>query len=421
MNYYLCATCNDEPSCGTASYDEDTKGLATPYPITHSGDGSLEVGILPDSVVFGHTTKSSFKPLPIIIETSVDVSSVNSNQSAAATTVSFCSSGSEYSLGVSSDSSSKSCITASSTDSIEQSRCTSPDSVERTRSVTFRGPRRPRSINATPTSLLSYATPITQLTLSSSTLSTSRPISPLDGGNCHLATSKMFTNKDLDEITELQVLTYLTYDERKMISANIMGSNLRMGYKLSKGVCSACNMPKLLDGSGESVESCAICPVLKKCVLRKILDGAAVTTSIQSSFDNAAGSIDQLTFDDLSLATADMSRADENDLAIMLARADSESDAQRLDVSAYESDQHSPSSSESVVSASGSNNTSSTTPDDRSAVVDNTFISLLEQFNRTKEKMRESEDVNQMQRSELLAKLDDAAASLNKVLYEVQV
>ena len=224
---------------------------------------------------------------------------------------------------------------------------------------------------------------------------------------------------DLDEITELQVLTYLTFDERKMISANIMGSNLRMGCKLSKGICSACNMPKLLGGSGELVESCAICPVLKKCVLRKILDGAAVTTSIQSSFDNAP-SIDQLTFDDLSLATADVSRADENDLAIMLARADSESDAQRLDVSAYESDQHSPSSSESVVGGSGSNNTRSTTPDDRSAV-DPTFISLLEQINRTKEKMRESEDVNQMQRSELLAKLDDAAASLNKVLYEVQV
>ena len=94
-----------------------------------------------------------------------------------------------------------------------------------------------------------------------------------------LATTTMFTDEDLDAITPRQIKSYLTKNERKKISTNVLSSK---GYTLvteSKyGSCLVCNMPKFYSSSGELVDTCVICPALKKHVLEKILEGASPLT-----------------------------------------------------------------------------------------------------------------------------------------------
>lgn len=88
------------------------------------------------------------------------------------------------------------------------------------------------------------------------------------------ATSGMFTNDDTDSITSLQITTYLTVKEREKIGTKAIYSKLKKGFSLTDGkdVCDTCSMPKL-SKSSKMVEKCAICPVLKKRVLKKILNG----------------------------------------------------------------------------------------------------------------------------------------------------
>eukprot|EP00579_Thalassiosira_antarctica_P001272 CAMPEP_0201865618 /NCGR_PEP_ID=MMETSP0902-20130614/443_1 /ASSEMBLY_ACC=CAM_ASM_000551 /TAXON_ID=420261 /ORGANISM="Thalassiosira antarctica, Strain CCMP982" /LENGTH=267 /DNA_ID=CAMNT_0048390409 /DNA_START=126 /DNA_END=929 /DNA_ORIENTATION=+ len=89
-----------------------------------------------------------------------------------------------------------------------------------------------------------------------------------------LATSSMFTNDDIDSITPLQITTYLTMKQREKIAIKVLYSKLKKGFSLTNGkdVCATCSMPRL-SKSSKMVEKCAICPVLKKRVLKKILNG----------------------------------------------------------------------------------------------------------------------------------------------------
>jgi len=98
-----------------------------------------------------------------------------------------------------------------------------------------------------------------------------------NGSNSTLATSNMFSKEDLDAITPLQITTYLTVEERKKIGTKVLASKLRGGgYVLAfsgRVVCDSCNLPLVSTSDGGPVEACVICPLLKKKVLKKILEG----------------------------------------------------------------------------------------------------------------------------------------------------
>lgn len=104
------------------------------------------------------------------------------------------------------------------------------------------------------------------------------------------ATSTMFTAEDVNSITPLQITTYLTLEERKNIGTKVLSSKMRRGYTLASGseavggnsggvstVCNTCDMP-LLCKKSKVLNECAICPVLKKKVLKKILASTSVET-----------------------------------------------------------------------------------------------------------------------------------------------
>ena len=97
-----------------------------------------------------------------------------------------------------------------------------------------------------------------------------------------LATSDMFTRKEIDAITLLQITAYLTPPEREEIGTRTLCAELLRrgregaqhksdysGVLRTYDVCDVCRMPML-----EDVEKqCVICPELKRGVLRKILKG----------------------------------------------------------------------------------------------------------------------------------------------------
>ena len=104
-----------------------------------------------------------------------------------------------------------------------------------------------------------------------------------------IATTQMFTTEELSSITKLQMSTYLTLNERQSISTRILKSNLKECTVSTNMVCKECNMPLLIPKQKQECkeecreEWCLVCPELKKCVLQKILDGAASSTGGSTS------------------------------------------------------------------------------------------------------------------------------------------
>ena len=108
-----------------------------------------------------------------------------------------------------------------------------------------------------------------------------------------IATTQMFTAEELSSITRLQMSIYLTLNERQTISTRVLNSNLKEGVTVSSNkVCKECNMPLLIPKQQQECkgerreEECLVCPELKKCVLQKILDGAASTSGSGSILSN---------------------------------------------------------------------------------------------------------------------------------------
>merc|ERR1712194_712579 len=101
-------------------------------------------------------------------------------------------------------------------------------------------------------------------------LGPSRETQPAEG---NLLSSSMFTKEDIEAITPLQIANYLTLKEREKIGTKVLCSKLKKGFLADdEEVCDTCSMPKL-SKEGRTAEKCAICPVLKKRVLKKIMSG----------------------------------------------------------------------------------------------------------------------------------------------------
>ncbi|KAL3795677.1 hypothetical protein ACHAWO_004262 [Cyclotella atomus] len=105
------------------------------------------------------------------------------------------------------------------------------------------------------------------------------------------ASTKLFTKEEIDDITPLQIATYLHLDERKSIGTRVLSEKMMRGYtiavssgaagKADSTVCSTCDMPMLCK-NGKNLESCVICPTLKKKVLKRILHPMSSKSSNRS-------------------------------------------------------------------------------------------------------------------------------------------
>jgi uncharacterized Zn finger protein (UPF0148 family) len=110
------------------------------------------------------------------------------------------------------------------------------------------------------------------------------------------ASTNLFSKAEIDNITPLQIANYLTLNERKSIGTRVLSEKMMRGYtiavstgaeevvtsggKANSTVCSTCDMPMLCK-NGKNLESCVICPTLKKKVLKRIMN-----PSSSRSFDS---------------------------------------------------------------------------------------------------------------------------------------
>ena len=97
------------------------------------------------------------------------------------------------------------------------------------------------------------------------------------------ASTSIFTKKEIESITSGQIAVYLTLEERKSIGTKVLSEKMMRGYSIAVSVqeptdgkpgstvCDTCDMP-MLTKSGKLLESCVICPVLKKKTLKRILN-----------------------------------------------------------------------------------------------------------------------------------------------------
>jgi uncharacterized Zn finger protein (UPF0148 family) len=110
------------------------------------------------------------------------------------------------------------------------------------------------------------------------------------------ASTNLFSKAEIDNITPLQIANYLTLNERKSIGTRVLSEKMMRGYtiavstgaeevvtsggKANSTVCSTCDMPMLCK-NGKNLESCVVCPTLKKKVLKRIMN-----PSSSRSFDS---------------------------------------------------------------------------------------------------------------------------------------
>ena len=93
------------------------------------------------------------------------------------------------------------------------------------------------------------------------------------------ASTNIFTKQEIDSITSGQIAVYLSLEERKSIGTKVLSEKMMRGYSIAVSteettnstVCNTCDMP-MLTKSGKLLDSCIICPVLKKKTLKRILN-----------------------------------------------------------------------------------------------------------------------------------------------------
>ena len=99
----------------------------------------------------------------------------------------------------------------------------------------------------------------------------------------HQATIDIFSKEEINSISARQIASYLSLEERKAIGTKLLSGKLTRGYTIvvsadDSAVCNTCDMPMLCK-NGKDLKSCVVCPVLKKKVLKLILNPEAQSSN----------------------------------------------------------------------------------------------------------------------------------------------